>query len=191
MNRPVSLATLAALALAALAGCASTGAAPPPPASSTAPTTTTAPSSATQGGTLASVVRVVDGDTIVVNDGMRSATVRLLSIDTPESVSPTVPDECWGKEASEHLRTKLPVSTSVHLTADPTQDDKDRYGRLLRYVDKDGEDVNLWLVKDGDAAAYKLRSGPAPQRYADYLEAQKAAQAAHVGQWGKCQTTTT
>ncbi|HEX9804879.1 MAG TPA: thermonuclease family protein [Candidatus Dojkabacteria bacterium] len=93
------------------------------------------------------VLKVVDGDTIQVNIDGSVARIRLIGIDSPESVDPRTPVECFGNEASDYLKSIL-EDNSVRLLPDPTQGDEDQYGRLLRYVyiknsDKPEEDTNI------------------------------------------------
>ncbi|MDP9066994.1 MAG: thermonuclease family protein [Actinomycetota bacterium] len=112
----------------------------------------------------ASVVRVVDGDTIEVeitgrSDGPgaglaevgREYPVRLIGIDTPESVKPGTPVECFGREASSAAKALLDGKT-VRLVKDV--EETDRYDRLLRYVYLEAEMANARLVVNGYAAAY-------------------------------------
>jgi len=105
--------------------------------------------------TNAIVVRAVDGDTLSVKlDGETdTATVRLLGINTPETVDPRKPVECFGKEASAHMHA-LVDGKRVRLDPDPQADERDKYNRLLRNVVLvDGTDVNAEEVKDGYAYA--------------------------------------
>lgn len=107
-------------------------------------------------GANALVVRAVDGDTIVVRrDGAgEDEKVRLLGIDTPESVDPRRAVECFGKEASAYLGG-LVEGKRVRLATDPEADTTDKYGRLLRIVYTEaGIEVNSALVRDGYAQAY-------------------------------------
>jgi endonuclease YncB( thermonuclease family) len=128
------------------------------------------------------VTRVVDGDTIDVSSGKR---VRLVQIDTPEAGG-----ECYGAEAAAELGRLLPVGTRVALERDPALDNADRYGRLLRYVFKDGTNVNLVLVRRGAASVwfYDGERG----RYADQLHAaaEKASRQGR-GAWGACRAKLT
>ena len=80
----------------------------------------------------ATVERVVDGDTISVMIGDRLESVRLIGIDTPESVAPTRPVQCFGREASLHLEAMLPAGTEITLVRDVEA--RDVYDRLLGYV---------------------------------------------------------
>ena len=80
----------------------------------------------------ATVTRVIDGDTIVVALGGHDERVRLIGIDTPETVSPVKPVQCYGKQASNHTKALLPPGTAVRLVRDVEA--RDVYGRLLAYV---------------------------------------------------------
>src|SRR3954449_8811553 len=77
------------------------------------------------------VTRVVDGDTIHVAIGGHDETIRLIGINTPETVDPRSPVECFGQEAHEHTEQLLPKNTEVRLVRDVEA--RDRYGRLLAY----------------------------------------------------------
>ncbi len=103
------------------------------------------------------VVRVVDGDTIVVNINGKDEKVRLIGIDTPEVVDPRRPVQCFGREASAKTKELL-NGKSVLLEFDPTQGDRDKYGRLLRYVFlEDGASFNELMIKEGYAHEYTYR----------------------------------
>jgi endonuclease YncB( thermonuclease family) len=133
----------------------------------------------------ATIVKVVDGDT--VNVRLRSGgetPVRLIGIDTPE-VYPVV--DCGGPQASQSLKRLLPVGTVVRLISDPTQARVDRYGRLLRYVIKasDGRDMNRVQIRRGWATIYVYNHNPF-KRVADYRLAQSDAGARARGIWGIC-----
>jgi endonuclease YncB( thermonuclease family) len=131
----------------------------------------------------ARVVRVIDGDTIEVrlSTGVRKD-VRLVGIDTPEVYGGT---ECGGPEASESLKRILPPQTPVTLLSDPSQDERDRYGRLLRYVHKGGKDVNRQQVYLGFASVYVYDHHPF-NRTASYRKAARVAKSAARGFWGIC-----
>jgi micrococcal nuclease len=79
----------------------------------------------------AQVVRVIDGDTIVVSIGGLNQTARYIGVDTPETVHPTRPVKCYGPEASIRNKTLVEGQT-VYLERDITE--TDRFGRLLRYI---------------------------------------------------------
>lgn len=102
------------------------------------------------------VVRVDDGDTIVVKTPGGNETVRLIGADTPEVKDPRKPVQCFGQAASDHTHQLLD-GKSVRLEADPKDDDRDKYHRLLRYVYlPDGTLVNAELVQDGYGFAYTV-----------------------------------
>lgn len=94
------------------------------------------------------VLRVIDGDTIEVLYEGEEKTVRYIGVDTPETVHPSRPVECMGKEASDYNKS-LVTGKTVALERDISETDK--YGRLLRYVYVDGIMVNELLVKEGYA----------------------------------------
>ena len=130
------------------------------------------------------VGHVTDGDTIALTNGAR---VRLVQIDTPEVYFGT---ECFGHAASAALKRMLPPGTEVRLIADPSLDKVDRYDRLLRYVVRvrDGVDVNIALVRAGIAAPYFYRGDRG--RYANLLTRLALhARAKHLGLWGACPGT--
>ena len=122
--------------------------------------------------------RVVDGDTIELAGGER---VRLLQIDTPEPGT----GECYSRAATRDLRRLLPAGTALTLERDPRLDDRDAYGRLLRYVWRRGANVNLQLVRDGSATVWLFR-GERGKYAAQLLAAGRAARAAKRGLWGAC-----
>ncbi len=99
---------------------------------------------------LARIDHVSDGDTVTLTNGYR---VRFVQIDTPEVY---FAPECYGRQASALTKRLLPPGTIVRLSAEPATDRVDRYGRLLRYVirARDGLDINLYLVRIGAAAPY-------------------------------------
>lgn len=125
---------------------------------------------------------VVDGDTIYVGRGVWRTKVRLKCVDTPETVDPRKPVECYGLKASEFTRQSLDGHW-VHLDIDKT-DQQDRYGRLLAYVFRlDGTLFNLALVRQGYA-----RSTSFPCRYKpEFKEAEAEAQRDGRGLWNACE----
>jgi endonuclease YncB( thermonuclease family) len=151
-------------ALTALIGCA----APPPTRADTSALEsmpTSAPAELPPAGTPKptderlsagtwNVTRVVDGDTLDVTNDQTSETVRILGIDTPER------GDCGYASAAAYLR-RLVTNKAVTLTAaGPGKDDRDRYRRLLRYVEVGGVDAGLALINQGLAIArYDSRDG--------------------------------
>ena len=149
--------------------------------------------SSAQGGDAASseptakrgtVDRIIDGDTVDVNIGGRVERVRLLGIDTPESVARTVPDQCFGAEASLALAELIPPGTELDLSRD--LEARDRYGRLLLYLHRrsDGLFVNQWMVESGYAETLSYEPNTT---YRSILNrAQRTAIANGVGLWAQC-----
>lgn len=134
------------------------------------------------------VARVVDGDTIHVTVKGQRTVVRLVGIDTPETVHPSKPVQCWGPQASARAKRLMKVGTTVRVVSDPTQDTRDRYGRFLGYVykgkNKGAASVNRALVATGSAKVYIY--GGKPFVYARaFSKAQTAARKAKNGLWGK------
>jgi micrococcal nuclease len=144
----------------------------------------TTASSGAAGPGAATVDRVVDGDTIIVRLAARRERVRLIGIDTLESVKPNTPVQCFALEASHRTKSLLPAGTSVRLEGDVEA--RDQYGRLLAYVFRqhDGLFVNLSLAKDGYAVPYTF---PPNVAHADeFVSAAAAARTANRGLWGRC-----
>jgi micrococcal nuclease len=136
--------------------------------------------------TTAVVAYVVDGDTIRARtpSGEDLGRIRFLGINAPEIPHPGKAGECFGGAATHDLEDQLQAGDRVQLVSDPTQNDRDVYGRLLRYVEADGRDVGLQQIRLGAAAA---RDGhPEVQRYDAYLDAERQSQEAKEGQWGAC-----
>lgn len=127
------------------------------------------------------VSHVSDGDTIKVMMNGAEQTVRMIGMNTPETVDPRRPVECFGKEASAHAKAVL-IGASVRLEADATQDDTDKYGRILRYVFlEDGTNFNRQMIADGFAYEYTYEK---PYRYQkEFRAAQADAQANERGLW--------
>lgn len=129
------------------------------------------------------VVRVTDGDTLRVRmPSGREESVRVLGIDTPE-VHPQV--ECGGGEATAAMATLAPVGSKVVLVSDPTQGDRDRYDRLLRYVAQSGDDVGLAQLTSGHARVFVFHDDPF-QRNQAYQRAERRAQKGGRGSWAGC-----
>lgn len=128
------------------------------------------------------IVKVVDGDTIKVTVDGKVETVRLLGIDTPEVVDPRKPVQCFGKQASEKTKELL-TGKSVVLEADRTQGDRDKYGRLLRYIYlEDGTFINEVLIRQGYAHEYTYQSNPYKYQ-AQFREAEREAREQKRGLW--------
>jgi len=129
-------------------------------------------------GNLVKVIRVVDGDTIEIEGGEK---VRYIGIDTPETVDPRKPVQCFGVEASKKNQ-ELVEGKMVRLEKDIT--DRDKYNRLLRYIYVGDTFINLELVKQGFAYSY---SYPPDIKYQDQIvKAQQEAHEAKRGLWSAC-----
>jgi len=127
------------------------------------------------------VVHVVDGDTLRVRvrrGGVVS--VRMLGINTPER------GRCGAKSATANLRGLAPVGSTVHLVSDPSQSAKDRYGRLLRYVQRQGGfgDLSFRQMWDGYSKPYVV--GKPVARHREYVRAASTARVQDRGLWAGC-----
>jgi len=133
------------------------------------------------------VVEIIDGDTMDVEVAGDALRVRLIGIDTPETDSPYVAEECFGAEATEYT-TALLLNQTVWLEGDVS--DTDPNGRLLRY---------LWVVPDDGSAAYLVNESLVAEGYAEAKTyrpdvkhqtrldaAEAAARDANLGLWGAC-----
>ena len=130
------------------------------------------------------VVRVADGDTLTVQfDDGEEETIRFLDVDTPETVHPTRPKECYGAQASDFTKTLMGQRVRIE------EEGRDRYGRLLAYVwvgaDEGGQLWNVRLLEEG-LAVYNDYGNPG--QYADTTRAAaEQAMLAGVGLWSACE----
>jgi len=155
------------------------------------PTTqTTAPTTATTKSEPFSVIKVVDGDTLSIDMNGISTTLRLIGINTPETVDPRKPVECFGVEASNKAKEIL-TGQKVKIETDSTQGNYDKYGRLLAYVFlSDGTNFNKFMVADGYAYEYTYNL---PYKYQyEFKSAEQQAQSQKKGLWadGVCDSQT-
>lgn len=140
------------------------------------------------------VTRVVDGDTIEIAynnnikniDGeiqsdIENKKVRLIGINTPETVDPRRPVQCFGKEASAYMKS-LVEGEIIQLEYDNTQGKTDKYGRILAYIYmEDGQMVNKKMIADGYAYEYTYNT---PYKYRDsFKAAQTLAEKGGRGLW--------
>lgn len=134
--------------------------------------------------TAARVVEVIDGDTVVLRLNKRTETVRLIGIDTPETVHPTKPVECFGPEASAYLGSLLPQDTDVRILRDIEA--RDYYDRLLLYVFRESDNlfINQHMVETGHAIAYPFEPNTTFAR--TFAAISHSARTAKVGLWGTC-----
>jgi micrococcal nuclease len=129
----------------------------------------------------AEVLRVVDGDTIEVLVGGQEEDVRYIGVDTPESVTPGEPVECFGRRAGT-LNERLVGGRRVTLRFD--RERRDPYGRLLAYVYAGERMVNAELVRRGYART--LTIAPNDSRAALLARLERDAGRAGRGLWGRC-----
>ena len=185
------------------------GSAPPPPPPYTPPTTTSPPTppapieetpepieetpEPTRFGKriAAQIVSVIDGDTVKVRTSSGSrVTVRMIGIDTPETRKPGTPVECGGPPATAALKRlafdRRRKGRAVTLITDPTQDLRDRFGRLLAYVrlTSGGTDLGAKQIAAGWSSAYVYESPF--QKLPAYQSHEQAAKASQRGVWGAC-----
>jgi micrococcal nuclease len=165
------LAAVVALLVVAGAACAQRESPPAPsPASGNLPA-----------GVDVQVRKVVDGDTLEVTGGER---IRLIGVDTPETVAEDRPVGCFGKEAGRFTASLVPPGTDVRLVGDVEQ--RDRYGRLLAYVYRrsDGLFVNAELLRGGYA---QLLTIPPNIAHTDEFSAlARQAREGSQGLWAAC-----
>lgn len=127
------------------------------------------------------VARVIDGDTLIVDERGHDVTVRVIGLDTPEVVDPRKPPECFGLQASTEAK-KLLTGTNVRLESDPSQDAKDKYGRTLAYVFlPDGQNFELSMIREGYGHEYTYKTAYKYQK--EFKTAEASAKAAHLGLW--------
>ena len=131
----------------------------------------------------AKVTQVVDGDTIKVRLQGREYTLRLIGMDTPETVDPRKSVQCYGPEASNFAKRLLNNKT-VHLETDKSQGELDKYARMLRYIWlPDGRMYNYVAVLEGYAREYTYKSA---YRYSsDFSSAQSDARTNGRGLWDR------
>ncbi len=136
------------------------------------------------------VKEVIDGDTIKIDYEGTETSVRLIGVNTPETVDPRTTVECFGQEASDYLKTLL-VGKKIKIEADSTQTDRDKYNRLLRYVYLDNEDVGYKIISNG--YGYEYTYNVPYDKQASYKDAQSVAEGGKRGLWanGVCSENTT
>lgn len=128
-----------------------------------------------------SIVEVVDGDTVKLNINGTTETLRLIGLDTPETVDPRKPVQCFGKEASNKGKELL-TGKKVRIEEDPTQGKRDKYNRLLAYIyTENGVLYNKYMIEQGFAHEYTYNT--AYKYQAEFKEAQRLAQQNQLGLW--------
>mgnify|MGYP001589683500 FL=1 len=128
----------------------------------------------------ATLIRIVDGDTLEVSLENTSEKIRLLGINSPETVDSNKPVECFGHEAAEYIKSLMP-GKNIFLQKDKFAPDRDQYGRLLRYVyNGNNAFINLEMVKNGYAFAYTPGS---LEHFSDFRYYEKQARDENRGLW--------
>lgn len=131
------------------------------------------------------VVKVVDGDTITASIRGKNESIRLLGIDTPETVDPRKPVQCFGKAASDKMKSFV-LGKFVKLVDDPTQGNRDKYKRLLRYIylpDSKATFINGEMIKQGYAFSYRQYPTKMLEKFNNF---EKYAREKNLGLWGSC-----
>lgn len=132
------------------------------------------------------VVRYVDGDTITVDMDGKWETIRMIGVDTPETHKPDTPVQCFGVAASAYTHNLI-NDQRVRLSADPKNQNRDRYGRLLRYIYlPDGRLVAAELIRSGYGFAYTRFPFTKKDEFIRY---EKEAKEQAKGLWEKCDVT--
>ena len=129
----------------------------------------------------APVVRAVDGDTIVARVAGHDEYVRYIGVDTPETVKPDTPVQCFGPQASDFNHRAVEGRT-VRLVFDAER--RDAYGRLLAYVFAGRDLVNADLVRKG--LARPLEIAPNTSRASQFARLARQAAVRGKGLWGRC-----
>ena len=126
------------------------------------------------------VIKVVDGDTIAISLRGKSETIRLIGIDTPETVDSRVAVQCFGKEATAKLKSV--IGKRVSIEKDEEEGERDKYGRLLAYIyTEEGLFLNKYMIEQGFAFEYMYDD---PYKYQkEFKAAQASAKAAKKGLW--------
>lgn len=130
------------------------------------------------------VTKILDGDTIKVKVNSKTITVRMLGIDTPETVDPRKEVQCYGKEASDATKGLL-SNNKVSLHLNPNREVSDKYGRYLAYVYlEDGTFVNEYLIENGYAKEYKY--GKSYSERDNFRNVEIKARNSNLGLWAAC-----
>lgn len=143
--------------------------------------TQAAPPAADGSAAEATIIRVIDGDTVVATVSGKETTVRLLNIDTPETKAPDRPVQCLGNEATTFTESMLRPGDKVTLEYDVTR--LDQYGRTLAGVYKDKSLVNADIAAAGLGVAVLFE--PNDRFYAEVLAAQEEAEGNNAGLFAK------
>lgn len=130
------------------------------------------------------IVYVVDGDTFKVKVKDKIVTIRMLGINTPETLDPRKAEECFGKQASDESK-KILAGSMVRFEWSPNREVTDKYGRYLTYVyTKNGIFLNEYLISNGYAKEYTY--GKAYSKQSEFKSLEKKAKKDKLGLWGMC-----
>lgn len=134
---------------------------------------------------LYTVSRYVDGDTVAVDMNGTTETIRFIGVDTPETHKPNTPVQCYGPAAAAHTQAMIKnAGGKVRLVSDSLSTDRDRYGRLLRYVYlPNGTNLDELNIREGYGFYYPYFPFT---KSAEFAAAQQQAQAESKGLWGNC-----
>lgn len=128
----------------------------------------------------------IDGDTIAVNMNGKVESIRFIGVDTPETHKPNTPVQCYGPQAAAFTKATI-GNGRVRLASDALSTDRDRYGRLLRYVYlPNGTLLDELLIQKGYGFAYVYFPFTKSKQF---LADERAAQASKTGLWGSCHPT--
>jgi micrococcal nuclease len=139
--------------------------------------------SGSSGPLSATVIRAVDGDTLLVRtDGGDRVRIRVIGVDTPEDVAPGRPVQCWSRRAAAFTQAAL---EGRRVTLVLGREREDRYGRTLAYVERtDGFDLEAELLRGGYARTLEI--APNDDRAPQYSALERTARRAGTGLWGAC-----
>ena len=130
------------------------------------------------------IVDVIDGDTFTVKIGKKIITVRMLGIDTRETVDQRKPAQCYGKESSDMTKSLL-TGERVRLVGSPKREVWDKYGRYLFYVYLENEVLlNEYLIREGYAKEYTYGKPYSLQK--DFKNIEEEARSSGRGMWSEC-----
>jgi micrococcal nuclease len=128
------------------------------------------------------VSNVIDGDTFEIKSDNKILKIRMMGVDTPETVDPRKTVQCFGKEASDKTKELL-LNKNINIEIDKSQSVYDKYGRILAYVKReDGLSINRYLVENGYAHEYTYKI---PYKYQkEFKKLEKDAREGKLGLWG-------
>ncbi len=155
---------------------------PPPLVASSTKATSAKPATPTY-----NVIKVVDGDTLAIEKDGKSVTLRLIGLDTPETVDPRKEVQCYGIEASNKAKSLL-SQARISIEADSSQGTLDKYGRTLAYVIlPDGTNFNEYMIREGYGYEYTYND---PYRYqTQFKAAEESARTEKKGLWNPAACT--